>query len=253
MQHQELVENLKSLRLFEMARNYHEAATFAQMKSLTFEQYLASLVEREQEVRQQRRVQSLIKAANILNAKRLETYDYSCRSGVTASAMAKLATGQFIEEKANIVFYGSFGLGKSHLATGLVLDLCARGFKCRFYDTHALINELLEAQKSLQLAKIQKRLDKFDVIICDELGYVPYEREGANLFFQMISYRYERKSLIFTTNLTYSEWEKVFIDSITTAAAIDRIIHRCYTFNIQGPSWRAEEASRIAKEKAAEI
>ena len=110
-----------------------------------------------------------------------------------------------------------------------------------------LIEKLLEAKTGLTLVSLWTRLDRYDLIVCDELGYIPQTKEGADLFFQFISQRYERKSLLITTNLTYSEWDKIFLNPITTAAAVDRIIHNCETFNIKGPSWRAETAKNRSK------
>ena len=247
MKHQQLMEQLKQLRLFEIANSYAEIATIAEKKSLTYEQFLADLVQAESEIRKHRRIQRYIKDSKIKTLKNLDSYDYSKRKGINALMMSKLATGDFLGNGSNIVFYGTFGVGKSHLAKGLLIKLCENGYRCRFYNTHELINDLLTAQRDLKIARLYKQLDRYDVIVCDELGYTPHDKEGANLFFQFISNRYERKSLIFTTNLTYSEWDKVFLDSTMTAAAVDRIVHRCQSFNVQGPSWRGLEAAKNSK------
>jgi DNA replication protein DnaC len=156
----------------------------------------------------------------------------------------RLTEGDFVRQAFNLVFYGTFGVGKTHLVIALVESLCALGYKCLFTSTHSLINELLSTKRDLTLTALFKRLDRFDVIACDELGYVPHDQDGADLFFQLISQRTERKSMIITTNLTYSEWDRVFINPITTAAAVDRIIYRCETFNVKGPSWRGMEAKK---------
>ena len=136
------------------------------------------------------------------------------------------------------------GVGKSHLAEALTRELCQLGYRCLYTSVSSVIAELTLAQKNLTLTQYFKKLDRYDLITLDELGFTPESKDGADLFFQLISQRYERKSIIITTNLTYSEWNKVFLNPITTAAAVDRIIHHCETFNIQGDSGRTEEAEK---------
>jgi len=205
------------------------------------------LVEKELSCRQESRTRRLIKDARLPLRKDLDTFDYKRVKGITVRDVNRLATGEFLRKASNIVLFGNFGVGKTHLAIALATSLCEKKFRCLFIGTSALIETLLEAKKNLSSASTWKKLDSYDLIVCDELGYIPQTKEGADLFFQFIAQRYERKSLLITTNLTYSEWDKVFINETTTAAAVDRIIHRCETFNIQGDSWRKKEA--MAKEK----
>jgi DNA replication protein DnaC len=142
------------------------------------------------------------------------------------------------------VLYGTFGVGKTHLALGITRALCQQGFKCYFNTAAKLMNYLIEEKKGLRLSKAERFLDKFDLIVCDELGYISATEEGAELFFQLIAARYERKSILFTTNLTFSQWDKVFLNQLVTQAAVDRILHHCKTFNIDGPSQRSEDAKK---------
>jgi len=210
----------------------------------TYEQYLAALTQTEITHRKRVKVNRLIREAKFPILKTLDTYDYTHITGVTPQQINRLAGGDFVKSAANIVFYGDFGVGKSHLATGIAVALCEIGIKCLFSSTQSMITSLEEAQKTLTLASLFKKLDRFDVIVLDELGYTPQSKDGADLFFQLISQRYERKSLIITTNLPYSSWDSVFLNSTTTAAAVDRIIHNCETFNIHGVSYRAEAAKK---------
>ena len=249
MNHEELAASLRKLRLGEISRIYAELARQAEQAKLTFEQYLASLAEVELDGRRKKRVELFLAQAKIPIDKHIGTYDFRYRTGINEQQVRRLAEGDFVREGGNVVFYGTFGVGKSHLAMGLTRALCERGHRCLFTSTQTLITELLEAKNTLTLASLFRRLDRFDVITADELGYTPQSKDGADLFFQLISQRYERKSLIITTNLTYSEWDTVFLNALTTAAAVDRIIHHCETFNIQGPSWRAETAARKVKPK----
>lgn len=246
MNHQELIEGLKRLRLGSMAEDYAELARQCEKDHKSYEQYLALLVETEIRAKHQAKIDRLTKQANLLKEKSLATYDYNNRKGITAMQVERLAQGNFLRDGTNIVLYGEFGVGKSHIAEGLTRALCERGFRCLFIGTHQLINDLVAAQNNLSLTSLFKKLDRYDLLTLDELGYCPHSKEGADLFFQLISQRYERRSIMITTNLTFSEWDQVFLNRITTAAAIDRIIHRCETFNITGPSWRREEAEKRA-------
>jgi DNA replication protein DnaC len=244
MKHDELIKGLNQLRLTSMVENYSEFARVAEKNRQTYEQYLAELTEAELESKKTQRIQRLIKQANLPLNKEISHYQYADREGVSAPEIQRLTTGEFLKEGVNIVFYGDFGVGKTHLAIGLVKELCRQGYKCIYFNTTGLIDQLIKEKQELKINQFYKRLDRYDLIFCDELGYVPQTTEGANLFFQLISQRAERKSLMITTNLPYSEWTKVFLDEMTTQAAVDRIIHRCETFHIKGPSFRAEEAKK---------
>ena len=248
MNHEELTTRLKQLKLPSMAIGYVEVAKIAEKEKSTYETYLGKLVAGELAEKHAARVKRLLKDARIILPKTLDTYDFGVRTGITAKQIKRLGEGDFIRESSNSVFYGSFGLGKTHLALSLTQMLCEKGFRCYFSSTHRLIDDLQKAKHNLELASLLKRLDRFDLICCDELGYCPHDQAGADLFFQLISQRYERKSMLFTTNLTYSEWDKVFINPLSTAAAVDRIIHKCETYNIGGPSWRAEQAKKKKSE-----
>lgn len=255
MKHEELIASLKRLHLTAIAHGYSEVARQCEQSKKTFEQYLAALIAMEVAHKRTCRLSRYVKEAKLPKDRSLEGYDFKCRTGISEQQVRRLAEGTFVRQAWNIVFYGSFGVGKSHLALALTRMLCEAGFRCLFISTHDLILGLLDAQKNLTLAAEFRRLDRFDLVTLDELGFTPQSSDGANLFFQFISQRNERKSLLITTNLTYSEWDKVFINTLTTAAAVDRIIHKCETFNILGPSWRAEEAKKrmMAPKAVAEV
>lgn len=244
MNHEELTTGLKTLKLPTMALGYVELAKIAEKEKLTYEHYLGKLVNDELLEKHAIKVKRLLKEAKVVLPKTLAGYDFSVRTGITAKQIKRLSEGSFVREAANVVFFGSHGVGKTHLALCLTQMLCEKGFRCYFCSTHALIDSLLKAKHDLELTSLFRRLDRFDLIACDELGYIPHEQAGADLFFQLISQRSERKSLLITTNLTYSEWDKVFLNPLSTAAAVDRIIHNCETFNILGPSWRKETAKK---------
>ena len=250
MKHEQLLAGLKALHLNQMAKEYVEISKLAEKDRKTYEQYLAKLVEIELIEKHRLKTERLMKQAKVPLAKSLDSYNFDIRTGITAQQFNRLLSGDFVRQAGNVVFYGGFGMGKTHLAIALVNQLCELGFKCYFSTVHNLINQLVAAKRDLTMTSVSKRLDKFDVIVCDELGYVAHEKDGADLFFQLISQRAERKSMVITTNLTYSEWEQVFLDPRTTAAAVDRVIPNCETFNIGGDeSYRAMLAKKRMKNK----
>lgn len=250
MELETLIKNLKEIKLPTFSKEYLEVARLCEKEQKPYEQYLAILAKQEVADRKLKKAQKFLKEAKLPVDKDLEEFDFSIRTGITKKQAYRLAEGDFLDKAENVIFYGSFGVGKSHLAMSIVKKLTEKGKRCYFISTQKLISILIEAQQNLKLSSLFKRLDKFDLIVLDELGYTPQNKEGADLFFQFISDRYERKSLMITTNLTFSEWEKVFLDPITTQAAIDRIIHNSQTFNFVGASFRAETAKRRAKEES---
>lgn len=253
MNHQELTEGLKDLRLTTMCEQFVEIATLASQKNMTYEKYLGLLVKAELDTKQKRRVDGLIKKATLPLTKSISNFDFNRLSGITAREFSKLAEGNFLQVPNNIVFYGGFGVGKTHLAIALVRALCERGYKCYFSTLSSLIQKLIDARLENKLSDLNKKLDKYDLIVCDELGYLAQTQDGADLFFQLISQRYERKSILITTNLTYSEWDKVFLNPLNTAVAVERIVHNCLTYNIKAPSKRKEEALDREKIRQAEL
>jgi DNA replication protein DnaC len=249
MNHEELTKGLRSLFCHQMAREYVEVSKLAEKDKRTYEQYLANLVGLELEGKKRLKVNRLIHQAKLPLPKTMNEFDFDAISGLSRQEFLRLTEGHFVREASNVVFYGTFGAGKTHLAMALTRKLCELGYKCLFITTHELINQLIEAKRNLTLTALFKRLDKIDLITCDELGYVPHDQDGADLFFQLIAQRAERKSLLITTNLTYSEWQSVFINPLTTAAAVDRVIHQCETFVIKAPSWRGKTAKKKMETK----
>ncbi len=234
----ELNKILKEFRLSGVANNFSEIAKNSEKEKHTYEQYLSCLVDKEIATRRLNRTKRLLMGAKIPLIKTVQELNFSTIDGISRRQWDELATGGFVEQKTNLVFFGSFGVGKTHLATSLLVHFCEHGIPCLFTTTHKIIQEMLVAKEKLVLNQFFKKLDKFDVILFDELGYIPQSEEGGNLFFQLISDRAERKSIIITTNLTFSEWGKVFSNKLSTAAAIERVIHRSKVYNIKGPSKR---------------
>jgi DNA replication protein DnaC len=161
----------------------------------------------------------------------------------------ELLRGEWIGQRANACFLGSPGTGKTHLAIALGLAACRLGRRVRFYTAAALVTRLEETQKQYQLDRVLGQLDRADLLICDELGYLSFSRAGAELLFQVFADRYERRSLLVTSNLAFSDWGQVFQGERMTAALLDRLTHRCHIFEMNGESYRFRESMTIKKGK----
>lgn len=186
------------------------------------------------------RVQRLLKKSQTPVPKLLSTYVLKDRKGISQESIEELGQGEWVKQGKNVVLYGEIGVGKTHLALGTTRAICQQGLSCLFITTSKLMTQLVEAKKETKLSRLMKMLDKYDLIVCDELGFVSGTEESAELLFQLIADRYERKSMLFTSNLAFSEWDKVFIKTLLTQAALDRILHHCRVFHIRGPSARTD-------------
>jgi DNA replication protein DnaC len=164
----------------------------------------------------------------------------------------ELARGEWIEQRYNVCLVGSPGTGKTHLATALGLAACRQGKRVRFCTAAALVTRLEGAQKQYQLERLLAQLDRADLLICDELGYLSFSRGGAELLFQVFAERYERRSLLVTSNLAFSEWVQVFQGERMTAALLDRLTHRCHIVEMNGESFRFRESMKSKRGKTAE-
>jgi len=157
-------------------------------------------------------------------------------------SVADLKEANFISKKKNLILYGNVGTGKIHLATAIGVEACKQGRIVRFFRTAALVNLLNDAQRKGELGQLLKKLSKAELLICDEWGYVPLDRDGSKLLFQVISERYEQRSVIITTNLEFSKWVNIFYDEQLTAALIDRLVHHSYLLIFDGQSYRIKNS-----------
>lgn len=207
------------------------------------EQFLTELLELEIRERNANRINRIIKTAGFRVLKTLDDYewkkDIEFPKGLSRSSMEGL---DFIDKKENLIFMGSVGTGKTHLATALALKACQTGHNVKFYTAASLANELLERNTKGTLYSLLNSLKKIELIVIDEIGFVPLHKEAAELLFQIISDCYERRSLIITSNLTFSQWNTVFGDNRLTAALVDRLIHHSHILVFSGESYRFEQS-----------
>jgi DNA replication protein DnaC len=206
------------------------------------QEYLLKLLQSEVLHREQTRKDKLLKKAGFYTIKTFESFRFdevTLPGGITPQYLREC---EFIANKSNIVMYGNVGTGKTHLSIALGVEACKKGFEVRFFRTSALVNKLAELKKAGTLSVFLRNLSKADLLICDEWGYVPLDRIGAQLLFEVISERYERKSVIINTNIEFSRWVNVFYDEQMTGAIIDRILHHCHLLLFPGQSNRMRES-----------
>lgn len=206
-------------------------------------QFLEALFQTELQLREEAKAERLIKKAQFLQKKSLSSFQWSEQIHVPSHIdPTELCRLHFISRKENLILTGAPGTGKTHLATGIGYEACKQGLEVRFYRVSDLAEKLEKAWSEGKLAQFRNRLKSVDLIILDEMGYVPFNKEGAELLFQLISDWYEQKSLIITSNLEFSQWNRVFSDSRLTAALVDRVIHHAHILNFTGDSFRVTHA-----------
>lgn len=242
-----LKSNLKQLRLPTMKAEFEQLAREAAQSNQTFEQYLLRLTELEVSARASNTLNSRIKQAQFPVQKELDTYDFSALPSLSKQKVLELSRGEWITQHANVCLIGQPGTGKTHLSIALGLAACREGVRTKFFTAAALVNQLEEAQKKFGLDQLLKRLDKIDLLIVDELGYLSFSRSGAELLFQVFADRYERRSLLITSNLSFSDWDQIFQGERMTAALLDRLTHHCHIFEMNGESFRFKESMKEKK------
>ena len=240
MKQELLLENyLKDLRLSRFALSYQSLAQEAARTNLSYERYLLALAQEEVAHREAQRIERAIGEARFPVLKDLAEFDWSCVPSVAKPRILELAAGAYIESREPVILVGNPGLGKSHVACGLALAACRQGRRVRFYNVAGLVNDLIKAQQEYQLSRLMTRLCKHELIVLDELGFIPFTATGAQLLFQLCSALYERVALIITTNLRFAEWSSVLAgDERMSAALLDRLTHRATILEFVGTSYR---------------
>jgi DNA replication protein DnaC len=233
---------LRALKLPTVARHADEIARLAEREGWTFERYVHHLVELEVHERRRRRIERHLKSSDLPRDKTLATLDRARLPIKVAKQLATLCDGGFVERGDNLLAFGLPGRGKTHLVCAIGYELIQRGYRVLFTATYALVQRLLAAKRDLRLEKELAILDGYDAVVCDDLGYVQQNRDEMEVLFTFLAERYERRTVIITSNLVFSEWDRIFKDPMTTAAAIDRIVHHCVILELTGPSIRVDQA-----------
>lgn len=239
-----LQHHLKSLRLPTISRECEKVAGRAARENLDHLTFLLQLVELEMIERERRAAERRLKAAKFPYHKTLDEFDFSAAASVNKPLVLELMRGDYLDGRENILLVGGSGTGKTHLATALGLAACNQGKRVRFFRVTELITLLLEAREERQLLRLRGQLAKCDLLILDELGYVPASKAGSELLFDIISTAYERQSLIVTTNLPFENWTEVLLSERLTGATLDRLTHRCHIIETRGESYRLQDAKR---------
>ncbi|NLT15580.1 MAG: ATP-binding protein [Clostridiales bacterium] len=233
---------LKKLKMPQAAKTYESLAREASDNNLDYEGYLLGVLEQEIHQRENNRIQRGIRQASFPVIKTLESFDFKAIPSISKPKLLKLMQGEYIKNRENIILVGNSGVGKTHIAISLGYEACRQGMRVKFYTAAGLINELLAAQQEYRLNRLEKQWLMPHLVILDELGYVPFSRVGSELLFQFCSSRYERGSLIITTNLEFPKWTEVLGDEQMTAALLDRLTHNAHILNINGDSYRFKQA-----------
>jgi DNA replication protein DnaC len=235
---------LKKLKLPTILREYGPVATSCMKENCDYVTYLWRLVERESLDREKRAAERRVKNARFPVIKTLDTFDFKAQPSLKEKLIRELMVGEYIERHENILIVGNSGTGKTHLANALGFAGCMQGRKVRFFTVKALVTHLIEMTEQRQLERTLRQLERQDLLVLDELGYVPFTKTGAELLFEVISRAYERLSVIVTTNLPFESWTEIFGSERLTGALLDRLTHRVHILEANGPSYRLRESKR---------
>jgi DNA replication protein DnaC len=236
-----LNDNLKSLKLSTMIRNLQRHLRQAKQDKLDYDEFLLNLTEDEVLVRKENGRKRRLREAKFPLLKPLETFNFEAAPDLDARLIKELSSCEYVKKNRNIIFMGKSGTGKTHLATGLGMEACKQGVRTRFVTGCGLANELIEARDEKLLGRTVKRYAGYGLLIVDELGYVPFSTEGAQLIFQILAERHERKPVMITTNMGFGDWTQMFGDPSMTAALLDRITHKAHVINCSWESYRLKE------------
>ncbi len=231
----------RALKVPSLAKSIERLAERARSESWTHEEYLAACLEREVAARQSNGGEIRIRAARFPARKTLEEFDFDHQRSLKRDVIAHLGALDFVEGKENVVFLGPPGTGKTHLAIGLSIRACQAGHRVLFATAAEWVDRLAEAHNAGFLHQELTRLGRYPLIVIDEVGYIPFEAEAANLFFQLVSSRYERASVIVTSNKPFGRWGETFGDATVAAAMIDRLVHHAEVVSMKGDSYRLKD------------
>lgn len=242
-----IIKSLKELHLPTIRQCYKDQTERAINESLSYEEYLLELLDQEIEVRIQKRIERLLKASRLPLEKTMDSFNRKRLPRKLDMQLGVLLEGSFLKEKENVLAFGNPGSGKTHLLCAIAHELVLQGRRVLFKTCSILVQELLIAKRDLRLSKVLKQLSKYELLLIDDIGYVQQSREEMEVLFTLLADRYERGSIMLTSNLPFSKWEQIFKDPMTTAAAIDRLVHHSVILELNLPSYRLEESIKEKK------
>ncbi len=245
----ELTDCLKQLHLPSVRECYKEQADAARRESLSYEHYLLELMEHECETRRQNRITRLLRESKLPAEKSLDSFDRKRLPGKVDAQLNVLLDGSFLDRTENVMVFGNPGTGKTHLLCAIGHELIHQGRRVLFKSCSILVQELLIAKRDLKLPRALKQLLKYEALIIDDIGYVQQSREEMEVLFTLLADRYERGSVMLTSNLPFSKWENIFKDPMTTAAVIDRLVHHSIILELNLTSYRLEFSKNKIMEK----
>jgi len=233
---------LEALNLLAMLSVYQDLASKITNAKQSPLDYLEELTRIELEQRNQKHIQYLLKSAKLPRDKLLIDFDITRIPALTSGLIQNLSSGDFIDRQENLLIFGNPGTGKSHLSIALTREWCLQGRKCLYITAASLVQDLLVAKNKMALSNFIKKLDRFEVLIIDDISYIPYERAESDVLFVLLAQRYEQRSVVITSNLVFSGWSQIFKDEMSTNAAIDRLVHHSTILELNSESYRIKAA-----------
>ena len=242
--HEQICDYLKQLHMPTMRGCYQQIADSARSESFSYEQYLVELLKLECDARRQNRIARNLRASKLPTSKTLDNFDKKRLPSKVAAHLSVLIDGSFLKRCENVLAFGNPGSGKTHLLCAIGHQLIEQGRRVLFIDCCQLVQDLLIAKRDLEMSKLLKKLSRYDAVIIDDIGYVQQSRQEMEVLFTFLADRYERSSLMITSNLPFSKWEQIFKDPMTAAAAIDRLVHHSVILELNIESYRMQVAKK---------
>jgi DNA replication protein DnaC len=237
-----LKENMKALKLSTMALGIEAHLRQAKEASVDYDEFLLELTAVELQARSENRLNRRMREAKFPLIKPIEAFELDAVPELDIRLFRELTGCGYVQERKNIIFLGRSGTGKTHMSTALGIEACKNNYRTRFITCYGLVNELIEAREERELRRLIQRYTRYDLLILDELGYIPFSKEGSELLFQVLAERNERGSVIITTNLGFADWTQVFGDPTMTAALLDRLTHKAHIINCSWQSYRLKQS-----------
>lgn len=243
-----LDKQLEALGLLTFAKTYQDLSKRMEKEKKSMIDFLKELTQIEVNLRHQKRVEKLLKACKLPRSKHLQDFDVTRIPGLSLSQVQELSVGTFIDRYENLLIFGNPGTGKTHLSIGLAREWCLQNRKVYYSNAASLVQQLLKAKAAIKLDQFIKKLDSFEILVIDDISYIPFDRQETDVLFTLLSARYETRSVVITSNLPFAKWNQIFKDEMTTAAAIDRLVHHATVLELNAESYRMVAAKKRTKE-----